>query len=105
MIDGGALVIVLLRLPLKSAPIRSSTHLAALATDKTNRFNTVKTNRRRVRPNPRSLNLVPFRSAYTTRHLQLGLPLDYHQELCMSSVFPCLQAPGRWSVKIGIVGP
>jgi len=96
MIDGGALVIVFLRLHLKSVPIRSSTHLAALATDKTNYFNTVKTNRRRIRPNPHSLNLIPFHSAHTTRRLQLGLSLDYHQALCMSSIFPCLQSV--WSL-------
>jgi hypothetical protein len=69
MIDGGALVIVFLRLRLKSAPIGSSTHLAALATDKTNYFNTVKTGRRRIRPNPHSLNLIPFHSAHTTHRL------------------------------------
>jgi hypothetical protein len=93
MIDGGALVIVFLRLRLKSAPIRSSTHLAALATDKTNYFNTVETNRRRIRPNQRSLNLIPFHSAYTPRRLQLGVlrlsPRTLHvQRLPMSPKRP-----------------
>src|SRR5436190_198513 len=98
MIDGGALVIVFR--PLR----RSSTHLPALATDKSNRFNTVGTTHHHIHPNPHNLNLNSFSlSTHNTSLTVRSIP-RLSQGLCMSSISHVSKASSHWSMKVGIVG-
>lgn len=97
MIDGGTLVVVFRRLR------RSSTHLAALATDKTNCFNTVGVAVAVSTQTRTTSTSIPFHSVHTSHRLQFGLCLDCHEDFAYPASPHVSKASGHWSLKVGII--